>query len=187
MLLAPLDAEEWARSLLAAALPRRWSHVVAVAQKARVIGRELGEDGRLLEATAWVHDVGYAPSTMVTGFHPLDGARYLLAHSVSERIASLVAFHSSARAEAVEFGVATDLVEFQDERTLTRDLLWYCDMTTGPDGTDLDFEDRMTEVRQRYGPDHYVTRALDGGMKERRSAVYRSRDWLMSVGLADQV
>jgi HD domain-containing protein len=187
MPLEPSDAEEWARGLLAATLTRRWSHVVAVAEKARVIGRELGKDRRLLEATAWMHDVGYARTIGVTGFHPLDGARYLVAHSVSQRIASLVAFHSSAWAEAVEFGVATELAEFQDERTLTRDLLWYCDMTTGPDGTDLEFEDRMAEVRQRYGPAHYVTRALDAGMEERRTAVHRSRDWLTSVGLADQV
>ena len=60
-------------------------------------------------------------------------------------------------------------------------------MTTGPDGTDLDFEDRMAEVRERYGPDHYVTRALDAGMDERRAAISRSRVWLTAVGLADQV
>ena len=60
-------------------------------------------------------------------------------------------------------------------------------MTTGPDGSDLEFEDRMAEVRERYGPDHYVTRALDAGMDERRAAVRRSREWLTSVGLADQV
>jgi hypothetical protein len=83
--------------------------------------------------------------------------------------------------------MAAELAEFNDERTLTRDLLWYCDMTTGPDGTDLGFEDRMAEVRERYGPGHYVTRALDAGMAERRAAVRRSRDWLTSVGLADQV
>ena len=70
-------------------------------------------------------------------FHPLDGARYLRELGAPQRIVDLVAFHSSAWAEAQEFGVADELAEFHDERTLTRDLLWYCDMTTGPDGTDL--------------------------------------------------
>lgn len=134
-----------------------------------------------------MHDVGYAPDVALTGFHPLDEARHLRALEAPPRVVDLVAFHSSAWAEAQEFGVADELAEFHDERTLTRDLLWYCDMTTGPDGTDLEFEDRMAEVRERYGPDHYVTRALDAGMDERRVAVQRSRDWLTSVGLADQV
>ncbi|GAA4895752.1 HD domain-containing protein [Actinomycetospora straminea] len=185
--LEPADAEEDAQRLLAEAIPRRWSHVVAVAQKARLIGRELGEDGELLETTAWLHDVGYAPSLAAIGFHPLDGAHYLRAHGAPRRVVDLIAFHSSAWAEAQEFGVADELAEFHDERTRTRDLLWYCDMTTGPDGTDMKFEDRMAEVRERYGPDHYVTRALDAGMDERLAAVQRSRNWLTSVGLADQV
>ncbi|GAA4906462.1 hypothetical protein EV188_103496 [Actinomycetospora succinea] len=134
-----------------------------------------------------MHDIGYAPDLAVIGFHPLDGARYLNEEGAPRRVVDLVAFHSSAWVEAQEFGVADELAEFHDERTLTRDLLWYCDMTTGPDGTDFEFEDRMTEVRERYGPDHYVTRALDVGMDERRAAVGRSREWLTSVGLADQV
>jgi hypothetical protein len=187
MLLEPPEAEGLARRLLAEALPRRWTHVVAVAKKARIIGQELDHDAELLEVTAWVHDVGYAPDVAITGFHPLDGARYLSEAGASDRVVGLVALHSSAWAEAQEFGVADELAEFHDERTLTRDLLWYCDMTTGPDGRDLGFEDRMAEVRERYGPDHYVTRALDAGMNERRAAVRRSREWLASVGLADQV
>ncbi len=187
MPLDPPDAEEHAGLLLAASLPRRWAHVRAVAGKARLVGRELGRDGELLEAAAWVHDIGYTPGVEDSGFHPLDGARYLKRVQAPTRLVDLVAFHSSAWAEAQEFGVANELAAFNDERTLIRDLLWYCDMTTGPDGTDLEFEDRMTEVRERYGPDHYVTRALDAGMDERRAAVRRSREWLASVGLADQV
>lgn len=187
MLLEPTTAETLARGLLAEALPRRWSHVIAVARKARVIGRELEDDGALLEATAWVHDVGYAPPVAVTGFHPLDGARYLAAEGALPRVIGLVAFHSSAWAEAREFGVAAEMEEFADERSLTRDLLWYCDMTTGPNGADLAFEDRMAEVRERYGSDHFVTRALDAGMHERCAAVRRAEEWLATVGLSGQV
>ncbi|HEX5541909.1 MAG TPA: hypothetical protein VFX60_10175 [Micromonospora sp.] len=38
------------------------------------------------------------------------------------------------------------------------DVLWFADMTTGPDGKDLDVLDRLAEIRQRYGPGHIVTR-----------------------------
>lgn len=187
MRLETSDAEEVARDLLADALPQRWCHVVAVARKARTIGQALDQDGTFLEATAWVHDVGYAPTVAATGFHPLDGARYLKQLGAPERASGLVAFHSSAWAEALEFGVAAELAEYHDERTLTRDLLWYCDMTTGPDGSDVEFEERIDEVRERYGPDHYVTRALDAGMEERQAAMRRSREWLTSTGLSGQL
>ncbi|WP_344420011.1 HD domain-containing protein [Pseudonocardia ailaonensis] len=180
-------AEETARDRLAEALPRRWSHVQAVARRAGQLSEALGEDGELLRAAAWLHDVGYAPELATTGFHPLDGARYLVGADVTERLVGLVAMHSSAAAEAELFGVADQLAEFSDERTLTRDLLWWCDMTIGPDGQCMTFAERMGDVRARYGPDHYVTQALDRGMAERVGAVERAEAWIASVGLAGQV
>jgi hypothetical protein len=45
----------------------------------------------------------------------------------------------------------------------------------------------MDDVRARYGPDHYVTQALDRGMAERVGAVERAEAWIASVGLAGQV
>lgn len=80
-----------------------------VACRAASIDPVLG-DGGVLEASAWVHDVGYAPALGKTGFHPLDGARYLRDIGAPSRIVGLVAFHSSAASEAQAFGVADDLV-----------------------------------------------------------------------------
>ena len=74
-----------------------------------------------------------------------------------------MAFHSSAVAEAEFLGLSAELAEFRDERTLVRDLLWYADMTTGPDGQCMTFESRMAEVRKRYPAEHYVVRALGAG------------------------
>jgi hypothetical protein len=48
--------------------------------------------------------------------------------------------------------------EFPQEQSPTADALWFVDMTTGPDGRDLQVLDRLAEVRERYGPDHLVTR-----------------------------
>jgi hypothetical protein len=36
----------------------------------------------------------------------------------------------------------------------------------------------MDEVRTRYGPDHYVTRALRTGMPARTAAVRRTEAWI---------
>ncbi len=175
-------AEQTARDLLESVLPRRWAHVQSVAAQAGGLTRFLDEEGELLRAAAWLHDVGYAPSLAGTGFHPLDGARYLTTTDVPDRLVGLVAFHSSAAAEADALGLGDQLAEFTDERTVTRDLLWYVDMTTGPDGQCMDFASRMDDVRARYAPDHYVIRALDAGMAERQAAIARVEEWKRQVG-----
>ena len=180
-------AERTAEEQLRDALPRRWQHVQNVALRASRLASRLDVDGDLLQAAAWLHDVGYAPPLAKSGFHSLDGALYLRAVGAPERIIGLVAFHSSAAAEAELFGVGERLSQFEDERTLVRDLLWFSDMTIGPDGQCMTFAERMGEVRDRYGPDHYVVQALDAGMNEREQAVRRSEDWIEQVGLTGQV
>jgi HD superfamily phosphodiesterase len=70
-------AEEIAHHLLKNPLPRRWAHTRGVAAQVRSLGPILGRDADLVEAAAWVHDIGYSPELIATDFHPLDGARHL--------------------------------------------------------------------------------------------------------------
>src|SRR5436305_14553966 len=94
--LAP-RAEHVAQTLLQDSLPRRWTHVQGVAAQARSLAPVLGADADLLEAAAWLHDIGYAPSLVTTGFHPLDGARYLRdAQHADAMLCRLVAHPSCA-------------------------------------------------------------------------------------------
>ncbi|MDG4778690.1 HD domain-containing protein [Micromonospora sp. WMMD961] len=129
-------AQEVARHLLETQLPRRWSHVQAVAAKAdRLSGAVPSEDREVLVAAAWLHDVGYSPDLVDTGFHSLDGGRWLRRERFNERIAALVAHHSCAWLEADERGLGEDLAaEFVREETAVTDALCCADMTTGPDG-----------------------------------------------------
>ena len=62
-------AQQLARALLQEPLPRRWAHVQGVAARARSLAPVLGADADLLEAAAWLHDIGYAPGLAVTGLH----------------------------------------------------------------------------------------------------------------------
>ena len=117
-------------------------------------------------------------------FTRIDGACFLKRQGFPDRVVDLVAFHSGAEFEAKELGLGPELAAFLDERTLIRDLLWYADMTVGPDGQRLSFPARMDEVRERYPPDHYITRALDVGMREREMAVARAEAWIARVGLS---
>ncbi|MFF8944283.1 HD domain-containing protein [Streptomyces sp. NPDC014864] len=156
------ELTEWAyplaESLLAEPLPRRWQHCLGVAERARTIAVVLGEDAELLEAAAVLHDIGYAPDLAKTGFHPLDGARYLRdVANADERVVQLVAHHSCAWMEADARGLREELEgEFPRQSPHLNDALCYCDMNTTPDGTPTNPVDRINEIAGRYGPDSLI-------------------------------
>ncbi|MEO3775458.1 HD domain-containing protein [Micromonospora sp. B11E3] len=152
----------------------------SVANKAERVGRVVApHELDLLTAAAWLHDIGYSPAIVDTGFHSLDGARWLLRMGFSSRLASLVAHHSCASYEADERGLGDALAaEFPREESITSDALWFADMTTGPDGQDLTPEERLAEVRERYGPDDLVTRFWRKAEPALMQAVLRTRSRL---------
>ncbi|NKQ58234.1 HD domain-containing protein [Amycolatopsis sp. K13G38] len=177
----PLRTWGWymAKQLLADESPRRWAHTQGVARRAaEVAGALPPEDRQVLVAAAWLHDIGYAEEVIDTGFHQLDGARYLLAHGAPRRVCALVAHHSGAAAVAEVRGLSAELGEFDDEHGPVRDALWYCDMTTGPDGTPMSFAERMRELRARRSPDDPAIQALATNEDERASAVQRTEHLL---------
>ncbi|WP_035738632.1 HD domain-containing protein [Glycomyces arizonensis] len=149
---------------LSESLPRRWRHVTAVAAKAERLAPLLPaeRDRHALVAAAVLHDVGYAPMVTETGFHPLDGARWLRSIKFEDRVAALVAHHTNAVVEAELRGLDADLLaEFDREDSPVTDLLWFCDLTTGPDGQDFSVQERVEEVRERYGPSSVVREFID--------------------------
>ncbi|MFP5072733.1 HD domain-containing protein [Pseudonocardia nantongensis] len=173
-----------AGELLADALPARWLHVQAVSAQAVLLGPALsGVDAQILSDAAALHDIGYAPATARTGFHPLDGARYLADLGVSDRVVHLVAHHSCAIREARLRGI-DGMSEFFDEATPTRDALWYCDAVTGPRGERFSPDERWAEVQERYGPGHIVTRFLTEAETDLRAAIHRTEVRILAAGLA---
>lgn len=167
-------ASDIATAKLASSLPRRWAHVRAVAAKADRVSRAT-RDPETLQAAAWLHDVGYAPDIVDTGLHSLDGARWLLREGWGDEIAGLVANHSCALYEAQERGLGEVLAhEFPRQRSATADALWFADMTTGPDGQDLTVQERLDEIRTRYGPNDVVTRFWRRAEPELLEAVQRT-------------
>ena len=156
------QARALAEPKLAHALPQRWRHVQAVGRKAEKLSGLPGVSGDLLIAAAWLHDIGYAPDLIKTGFHPLDGARFLRNADWNDRLVPLVAHHSCAVHEAYVRGLDHELlVEFKQERSATYDALVYCDLTTSPYGQTITYIERMAEIQRRYGSGHEVTRAVD--------------------------
>jgi HD domain len=154
--------QQLAQALLREPLPRRWAHVQGVAARARGLAQVLGADADLMEAAAWLHDIGYAPALTLTGLHQLDGARYLRdAQHADALLCRLVARHSCAIIEAEERGLADVLsLEFEPAPDALSSVLTYCDMTTSPDGELVPVDRRLTEIHDRYGPGHLVSRSI---------------------------
>ncbi|MCC4322527.1 HD domain-containing protein [Streptomyces malaysiensis] len=183
---------EWAYTLseamLSEPLPRRWAHSLGVAKRARSLSPILGADAELLEAAAVLHDVGYSPAIATTGFHPLDGARFLRGQEgADERVVRLVAHHSCALLEAEERGLRQELEgEFELERPDLVDALLYCDMTTTPDGTHTTPTERLDEIVQRYGPDTIVGRFIQRAAPEIHAASKRVGDRMADASVGGQ-
>ena len=106
-----------ARVLLKDSLPRRWAYVQGVAAQARNLAPALGTDAELLEAPAWLHDIGYAPRLVSTGLHSLDGARHPRdTQHADVMLCRLVARHSCAIIEAGERAFADVLASSSSPR-----------------------------------------------------------------------
>lgn len=173
-----------AESLLSGPLPRRWAHSLGVAERARSLAPILDGDAALMEAAAVLHDIGYSPSIASTGFHPLDGARFLRdQEAMDDRVVRLVAHHSCALLEAEERGLREELeTEFELEQPALVDALLFCDMTTTPDGGCTSSRDRVAEIVGRYGPDTIVGRFIQRAAPEIHAAVQRVEGRLRGAG-----
>lgn len=100
--------------LLRNELPNRWWHSVCASAQAEKLRPVLSPSGGPKVVTAaLLHDIGYASACRQTGFHPIDGARYLRARGIDEEIVGLVAHHSCASCEALLRGLAEEMAEFR--------------------------------------------------------------------------
>lgn len=135
--------------------------------------------GDILVAAAWLHDIGYAPDLIDTGFHPIDGARFLRKLGADDRLVCLVAYHSCAVYEARVRGLEDVLLaEFRHETSPTYDALVFCDLTTGPAGERVTYPERIKEIREHYegySGDRNVMRSLSCPAVWRHKKMARSR------------
>ncbi|MET7426213.1 HD domain-containing protein [Dactylosporangium sp. NPDC005555] len=141
-------------SALLTDLPQRWAHTAGVARRAAELCAALAmapADRDRVVAAAWLHDIGYAAPVHDTGFHPLDGARFLRAAGWAARVNALVAHHSGACYVAEVRGLRHEMTEFPRELSPVADALTYADQTVGPDGARVDIRTRMTEMLARHG------------------------------------
>jgi len=153
----------------------RLPHTRAVARQASRV-TELLEDRwkcAIVDA-AWLHDIGHSPTLSSSGFHPLDGARWLRAEGFSEDTCSLVAWHTGAIWEARERGLEDELLaEFASPLPSALDALTWADLTSSPSGELVSPEVRLDEILDRYEPSSAVHRAIVGGWKDLQESTSR--------------
>ena len=163
----------------------RLEHVAGVAQAAaRAQAAVPTDDVALLLAAAWLHDIGYSAAVTDTGFHPLDGARFLRRIGAPERLCRLVAHHTASPIEATARGLREDLMrEFPPEESPTADALTYADMTTGPDGLPVSALERVLEILTRYPSEHVVHASISQARPDLLATVERVDARLAEVQL----
>ena len=161
----------------------RLAHVAGAARAAISVSCTVDDDDvGLLVAAAWLHDIGYAPEIARTGFHPLDGARYLGSIGHDERLCQLVANHTGAWAEADARGLGDVLAsEFPAEHSAAADALTYADLTTGPRGQPMTVEARLAEILTRYAPGHVVHQSIGRAQPNLLATVRRVEQRLAEV------
>ena len=175
-------ARELAREVIGAD-GDRWTHTQAVAARAATVVPVVTEEqAPALLAAAWLHDIGYATPLRDTGFHPLDGARFLQARGWDPLVVGLVAQHSAARYVAQVRGLSAELDAFGDPAFVDGalpDALTYADQTTSAQGQVVDVQTRLDDMLLRHGPDSPNARCHHLRAPAIRAAVDRTSDRLV--------
>ena len=130
--------------------PRRLHHVAGAARIARFVSRRLRmPQPEYLVSAAWIHDIGYAEPARRTGFHPVDGARYLEERGWPPLVVSLVAHHSHAHVTAPYYGADDELASITPPDPMAADVITFADVTSGVDGHGATLEERLADLRER--------------------------------------
>jgi hypothetical protein len=96
----------------------------------------------------------------------------------SSRLVALVAHHSAATYEAAQRGLLAQLDVWPCEQSQVTDALWTADMTTGPHGEALSYDERLTEIVARYQPTSIVGQAMLQAQTAIRAAIERTQQRL---------
>jgi hypothetical protein len=109
-----------------------YEHSARAAVQAMALAQAVPSSARAdVTAAAWLHDIGYASALRRTGFHPLDGALFLIREQWPERIVRLVAHHSLAALEAPFYGVGHHMNVIEPVVGVDADILVAADLTGG--------------------------------------------------------
>ncbi|MDR7166916.1 putative nucleotidyltransferase with HDIG domain [Nocardia kruczakiae] len=155
----------------------RRAHSIAVGRRMESLAGRLPSVLRAdAIAAAYLHDVGYGHPDV--GFHPVDGARLLRSRGYSAVVCHIVAFHTAAEVEADVRGLEPSMFEpfaLHDVPGLriADDLMWWADLSVGPNGETMTVDQRLSEILSRYEAGSVVHTAITRAEPLLREAVQR--------------
>jgi hypothetical protein len=154
-------------------LETRLDHSAAVAAGIDRVASLVEPEWRsAVKDAAWLHDVGYSPELALTGFHSLDGARWLRDHYWPDETCRLVAWHTEPLQEARLYGLDEELAsEFDRPPRLAAAALAWADLTSSPNGERWDAERRLADILDRYPPRSIVHQATRASLPALRESV----------------
>ena len=151
-----------------------------VAGKAERVAVSLALSSEVLVAAAWLHDIGYAPDIVATGFHPLDGARYLAGLGAPTcRESGRPAFQRDLGSRASRDRRPD--VSLPGRGRGTPRCLVVLRFDDFPGWLSGQPADRIAEIKERYGAGHIVSRFITDGAPELLAAVERTEYCLAGV------
>ena len=172
-----LDSSEEVECLVRytfAASPARLAHVLTVASHVRETAERLDATGSVCidvdyaYRAALLHDIGYAPELQETGFHPIDGARYLERRGYPTIAADIICHSNSP-----ELARLRGLPPISVSTSLVAELITYWDVQVAQGGIVMTYADRMSEIRARHSAQSDVCRAHE--IAEERIQMLRQR------------
>jgi HD superfamily phosphodiesterase len=137
--------------MLKSGLKNRYRHTIAVSLLMREKSKEIGLCPIEAEILGLVHDLGYCDDFSITGFHPIDGYRYLI--KIDKTIADRMVLHTSTPEEAELRHIILPDIIMDDYAKL----LSYADSRVTGDGRVVSFEERLQDITSRYGNNHLVS------------------------------
>jgi hypothetical protein len=151
----------------------RLAHSARVARQVEQVGHMIAARWQpALYEAAWLHDIGYDRRIAFTGFHPLDGARWLQASGWRPETCRLVAWHTAASAEGTLRGLGDVLAaEFAPPVPLAAAALTWADLTSSPTGAKCTADRRVADILRRYPADSVVHQSVVAALPDLWTAI----------------
>lgn len=160
----------------------RYAHILGVIELARTLESCDAGFGGKLELAALYHDIGYAETWKITGFHPVDGALTAREHGLPEAVAQAILHHGGSWSEARRlrpdvmkyYGPACRMMDDPLYRAMS-----FCDLHTGPSGKRISLDERLADIRQRHAANLPLMEVMSE-YEERFRAI--AAEWLPVLG-----